>query len=63
MPLFLQEPDLVRLMSMSGGSSRANTPDLSMLSNDIPTSPVDEPAFPTEEEDEPGTVFTQAFCI
>ena len=49
-----QEPDLVRLMSASEDSSRANTPDLCILSNDIPTSPVDEATFPTEDEEEPG---------
>ena len=42
-------------MSASEDSSRANTPDLCILSNDIPTSPVDEAAFPTEDEEEPGT--------
>ena len=49
-------------MDASGGSSRADTPDLCILSNDIPTSPVDEPAFPVEEDDEPGTHIFIAFC-
>ena len=50
-----QEPDLVRLMSEEEGSSRLNeTPDLLILSNDIPTSPAEELVIAGEEEDEPG---------
>ena len=49
-----QEPDLVRLMNDEDSGSRTETPDLFILSNDIPTSPVDEPAILTEEEEEPG---------
>lgn len=42
-------------MTIDGGS-RTTTPDLYILGNDIPTSPVDEPAIPLEEEDkDPGT--------
>lgn len=50
-----QEPDLVRLMSEEEGSCRMNeTPDLLILSNDIPTSPAEELVIAGEEEDEPG---------
>ena len=50
-----QEPDLVRLMSEEEGSSRLNeTPDLLILSNDIPTSPTEELVIAGEEEDDPG---------
>ncbi|KAL9974515.1 hypothetical protein ACROYT_G011559 [Oculina patagonica] len=48
------EPDLVRLMSEEEGSSRLNeTPDLLILSNDIPTSPTEELVIAGEEEDDP----------
>ena len=52
----VQEPDLVRLMSEEEGSSnRLNeTPDLLILSNDIPTSPTEELVITGEEEDDPG---------
>ena len=52
----VQEPDLVRLMSEEeGSSSRLNeTPDLLILSNDIPTSPTEELVITGEEEDDPG---------
>lgn len=50
------EPDLVRLMSEEEGSCRMNeTPDLLILSNDIPTSPAEELVIAGEEEDEPDT--------
>ncbi|XP_031558056.1 uncharacterized protein LOC116294568 isoform X2 [Actinia tenebrosa] len=45
------EPDLLRLIGEES-PSRTNTPDLYRLSNDIPTSPVDEPGIPVDEEDE-----------
>jgi len=48
------EPDLVRLMSEEEGSSRLNeTPDLLILSNDIPTSPAEELVIAGEEEEDP----------
>lgn len=51
----VQEPDLVRLMSEEEGSSRlTETPDLLILSNDIPTSPTEELVITGEEEDDPG---------
>lgn len=50
-----QEPDLVRLMSEEEGSSRLNeTPDLLILSNDIPTSPAEELVITGEDEEDPG---------
>lgn len=53
-----QEPDLVRLMSEEEGSSRLNeTPDLLILSNDIPTSPTEELVIAGEEEDDPGQYY------
>ncbi|KAK3746389.1 hypothetical protein QZH41_018199, partial [Actinostola sp. cb2023] len=45
------EPDLLRLVS-EDTASRTNTPELYILNSDIPTSPVDEPAIPVEEEDD-----------
>ena len=55
----VQEPDLVRLMSEEeGSSSRLNeTPDLLILSNDIPTSPTEELVMTGEEEDDPGQYY------
>lgn len=54
----VQEPDLVRLMSEEEGSSRLNeTPDLLILSNDIPTSPTEELVIAGEEEDDPGQYY------
>lgn len=42
-------------MSEEEGSSRLNeTPDLLILSNDIPTSPTEELIITGEEEDDPG---------
>ena len=50
-----QEPDLVRLMSEEEGSNRLNdTPDLLILSNDIPASPAEELVITGEDEDDPG---------
>lgn len=48
------EPDLVRLMSDEEGSSTrlTETPDLLILSNDIPTSPTEEFVIAGEEEEE-----------
>ena len=37
-----------------GQSSRLETPDLLILSNDIPTSPAEELIITGEEEDDPG---------
>ena len=55
----MQEPDLVRLMSEEEGSSRLNeTPDLLILSNDIPTSPTEELVITGEEEDDPGKYYS-----
>ncbi|EDO30642.1 predicted protein [Nematostella vectensis] len=45
------EPDLVGLMGEEP-SSRTETPDLYILSNDIPTSPVDEAPLPVDEDDD-----------
>lgn len=46
---------MVRLMSEEEGSSRlTETPDLLILSNDIPTSPTEELVITGEEEDDPG---------
>lgn len=47
---------MVRLMSEEeGSSSRLNeTPDLLILSNDIPTSPTEELVITGEDEDDPG---------
>lgn len=54
----VQEPDLVRLMSEEEGSSRlTETPDLLILSNDIPTSPTEELVITGEEEDDPGQYY------
>jgi len=42
-------------MSEEEGSSRLNeTPDLLILSNDIPTSPAEELVIAGEEEEDPG---------
>ncbi|CAH3158810.1 unnamed protein product [Porites evermanni] len=50
------EPDLVRLMSEEEGSNRLNdTPDLLILSNDIPASPAEELVITGEDEDDPDT--------
>ena len=50
-----QEPDLVRLLSEEEGSNRLNdTPDLLILSNDIPASPAEELVITGEDEDDPG---------
>ncbi|XP_067055550.1 uncharacterized protein [Acropora muricata] len=48
------EPDLVRLMSEEEGSTKlTETPDLLILSNDIPTSPTEELVIAGEEEEDP----------
>ena len=54
---------MVRLMSEEEGSSRLNeTPDLLILSNDIPTSPTEELVITGEEEDDPGK-YCNAPCM
>ena len=54
---------MVRLMSEEEGSSRLNeTPDLLILSNDIPTSPTEELIITGEEEDDPGQSYNTR-CI
>ena len=54
-----QEPDLVRLMSEEEGSTKlTETPDLLILSNDIPTSPTEELVIAGEEEEDPGKYYS-----
>lgn len=60
------EPDLVRLMSEEEGSSRLNeTPDLLILSNDIPTSPAEELVITGEDEEDPdaGRVMQESVAL
>ncbi|XP_022803924.1 uncharacterized protein LOC111341234 isoform X4 [Stylophora pistillata] len=60
------EPDLVRLMSEDEGSNRLNeTPDLLILSNDIPTSPAEELIITGEDEEDPdaGRVMQESVAL
>lgn len=54
-------------MSEEEGGSRLNeTPDLLILSNDIPTSPTEELVIAGEDEDDPGQYYklqSHALCI